>query len=69
MLEFVKRLYTERDELSLKIDKINKFLISDEFKMCNIKERNLLKHQRDAMSNYLYFLEARIDLYEGENNV
>lgn len=63
MEAFVERLVAEYEELTARVAKLNKFMVSAAFKELSETEQNLLDLQLDAMLSYKAVLNSRINLY------
>ena len=57
---FETRVLEERKELAEKLSKLETFLLSKDSKRLPEIAKNLLYGQKNAMANYLHFLEERI---------
>jgi hypothetical protein len=58
-----ERIVVERDELSLKISKLEAFIKTNPlFDILPLEEQTLLNQQLDYMDNYRYVLNKRIDI-------
>lgn len=57
---FLDRMIIEREELSNKIDKLEKFICSEKFNSLNDKQRILLNMQLHSMIEYLLIIKERI---------
>ncbi len=62
MSDFRIRLQNETDELSDKIDKLSKFIKSDNYKSIDIEQQALLPIQLKTMRTYEEILKTRIEL-------
>ena len=61
MNNYKLRLQKELEDLDLKIEKLNNFIEKNEiFKTIDLKERELLKEQREIMTKYANILRKRI---------
>lgn len=58
---FLDRLQREKDELSVKYDKLNSYLQSDAFKALGDEAQSDLRLQVVAMRDYLFILNKRYD--------
>jgi hypothetical protein len=61
MADFKTRLFTERDELRDKIEKLGAFLDSDKSKGVDVKQLILMKMQLSTMNQYWECLNCRIE--------
>lgn len=61
MLDYVKRMIQEKEDLEGKIRKMQKILDGNPFGMTE-EEKNLLETQVGYMTQYLYVLEKRIEI-------
>lgn len=66
MSKHIIKLVKERDDLGLKISKLNQFMKSDDFHNLNGNGQELLKAQKNAMKTYKHILNERI-LWEFSN--
>lgn len=62
MEDFKKRLIVERDELVVKLAKLESFIESPRFKGLDERNGGLLIAQRDAMRQYYDILNKRISI-------
>lgn len=63
----IENLEKELKELNIKQDKLSKFLAKQNKKTLSIKQRELLKEQKQAMGKYAKALKLRIkDLKEAK---
>lgn len=62
MEDFKKRLIVERDELAVKLAKLESFIESPRFKGLDERNRELLIAQHDAMRQYYAILNMRISI-------
>lgn len=60
MSKHIIKLVKERDDLGLKINKLKKFMKSDEFYNLEKADQELLKAQKNAMKTYKHILNERI---------
>lgn len=58
MEDFIVRMERERDELSERIEKLEKGLVK--FGLSNPKRATLMESQLKAMKDYLFYLEERL---------
>lgn len=66
MLQYIKKMITEKEDLEGRIKKAKAALNNADIKL-NEKQKELLSNQIDAMKNYLHFLNVRIE-YETKGN-
>ena len=59
---FYTRMTAESDELGVRLDKLQKFLGSEAFMELDDEMQKLLVKQSQAMTDYKYFLDKRINL-------
>ncbi|MGL4752521.1 MAG: crAss001_48 related protein [Aeromonadaceae bacterium] len=64
MQDWQKRVIEERGELSDKLDKLGRYIDSDNFKSVDARNRHLLETQWKAMSDYLVILDKRISIIQ-----
>lgn len=62
MEDFKKRLIVERDELVVKLAKLESFIESPRFENLDERNRELLIAQCDAMRTYSVILNVRISI-------
>lgn len=62
MEDFKKRLIVERDELAVKLAKLESFIESPRFESLDERNRELLIAQCDAMRQYYAILNMRISI-------
>lgn len=62
MEDFKKRLIVERDELVVKLAKLESFIESPRFESLDERNRELLIAQCDAMRRYYAILNMRISI-------
>ncbi|CAM3383334.1 50S ribosomal protein L29 [Lactobacillus paragasseri] len=62
----IEKLEIELKELNVKQDKLSKFLAKQNKKTLSVKQRELLKEQKQAMKNYAKALSLRIMDLRGE---
>lgn len=55
MKEYIERMMSERDELSGRVKRLEKFLIMNS--CLGEKRTELMEHQLQSMKDYLYYLE------------
>ena len=61
MDDYKSRLRKELNDLNFKIEKLNNFIEkNDIFKTIDLKEKELLKEQREIMTKYANILRKRI---------
>jgi hypothetical protein len=60
------RVRSERDELSLRLVRLDDFLVSKKFKDLKEPVQELMTEQADAMETYLSILDERLELMEEE---
>lgn len=58
MGDFIVRMQRERDELSERIEKLEKGIVK--FGLSNPKRATLMESQLKAMKDYLFYLEERL---------
>lgn len=58
---FVEMLNTERDELSIKLNRLNEFMADEKFLELDSENQTLLMDQQYHMTKYLEILDKRID--------
>lgn len=63
---FMDRLKLEHSELSVKTNKLNYFVCSDNFLKLSIGNRSLLSKQLNVMFEYCNILEIRLELLESQ---
>ena len=61
MNDFKSRLAVEQAELEAKLDKLDAFILSDNFKSVDDVQRALLQVQATAMNSYNQCLKERIE--------
>ena len=59
MKDYIERMKNERNELSEKLEKLNRFRCQN-FHMLDETEWDLMKSQQNAMQEYVDILNARI---------
>lgn len=64
MKDHQQRVRIERDQLNEKLEKLETFITTDNFKSLIQEERHLLERQQSAMQVYLDILDARIARFE-----
>lgn len=62
----IEKLEIELKELNVKQDKLSKFLAKQNSKTLSVKQRELLKEQKQAMKKYAKALSLRIMDLRGE---
>lgn len=62
---YTMRVIEERDDLKVKVDKLTKFLDSEQFTLLPFSDKILLRCQLDAMHMYLEVLNERVGLFMG----
>lgn len=62
MEDFKKRLIVERDELAVKLAKLESFIESPRFESLDKRNGELLIAQHDAMRTYYTILNVRISI-------
>lgn len=64
MVDFIKRIITEKDELGFKISKLRGFMEGDAaaFKALPKRGQCLLEHQLNHMQEYYDILTLRLDM-------
>lgn len=67
-MNFLDKLEIELKELSSKIDNLESFIDSKEFKKLNNKNQLLLFKQRNHMNQYKRILEERIEINKDEQS-
>ncbi|WP_323064630.1 crAss001_48 related protein [Limosilactobacillus reuteri] len=60
MAKYILELVKERDDLGLKLNKLKKFIKSDEFSNLGNDDQELLKAQKSVMKTYKHILNERI---------
>jgi DNA-binding Lrp family transcriptional regulator len=60
MSDFAARLQVERTELADRVEKLEKFILSDRFDALPNVDRTDLKDQRSHMRGYLAVLDRRV---------
>ncbi len=63
MKAFQKRVFTEKEELSAKIDSLDSFLQSEKTTGISLINIRLLQMQSLAMKTYLHILETRTEKF------
>ena len=64
MSDFLTRLKTEKEELDLKLSKLDYFRDSSEFNALPSRQQWLLDRQSEVMASYSRILEARMILLQ-----
>ena len=64
----IKRMCEEYDYLAGRYERLTNFLASDKFKTLSVNHCIILKHQHNAMGEYMEALKQRIELEGGNNN-
>lgn len=67
-MNFLDKLEIELQELNGKIDNLESFIDSKEFKKLNNKNQLLLFKQRNHMNQYKRILEERIEINKDEQS-
>lgn len=62
METFLDRLINEKNDLQIKFNKLNSFMLSDKFNELDINNQSLLNIQVSAMETYLKCLLERINI-------
>lgn len=62
MEEYQKRMVQEAEELRVRTEKLDAFVKSKLFESLSLIKCHLLIKQLDAMEEYLYYLQKRINL-------
>ena len=63
MQPYQERIVNERDELGIRIDKLQKFQVTQAYIDLNHVDRNLLQQQKMAMIEYHDILNQRINRF------
>lgn len=58
MKEYIERMMSERDELSGRVNRLEKFLVVK--RDLDAKRIVLMEHQLKSMKDYLFYLEERL---------
>lgn len=58
MKEYIERMMSERDELSGRVKRLEKFLVVK--RDLDAKRTVLMEHQLKSMQDYLFYLEERL---------
>ena len=61
MEDWKERLIEEKDQLTDRINKLQRFVLTDKFDSLPYADKELLMQQLEAMDNYAYILTQRVD--------
>ena len=65
----VGNLVEEKNDLEVKVARLEIFTTSSQYKSLSYAEQHLLLRQKEAMQNYLNILRARVSLYQDFTSV
>lgn len=66
MDEVKNRVIAERDELSVKVEKLTKFLSGEKVLQLSKEMQELLFEQHSLMIKYLWVLNQRLDIWDNQ---